>query len=80
MKHSNRLGVRLRKLRERRGLSQTDLARLLGCCRATINRVEGGSRIPSLYHAVRLCLALHCSLDALVFRWACPPFQRGHHD
>lgn len=54
-----RLGSRARRLREAAGLTQEDVADLVGVTRATINRFEGGrhdlgsSRLTLLARAVR---------------------------
>ncbi len=42
------LGMRLRELRTKRGLSQTDLAKLVGVTSSTISQVESNSIYPSL--------------------------------
>lgn len=42
------LGVRLKKLRTKRGLSQTDLAKLVGVTPSTISQIESNQIYPSL--------------------------------
>ena len=46
---------RVRELREDRGLSQSELARLTGVTRQTIISLEKGSYVPSLLFALNLC-------------------------
>lgn len=60
------LGERLRRLRERRHLSQLDLARLASVDRTWIFRLENGERHNiSLEAAKRLAKSLGVSLDVL---------------
>ena len=42
------IGVRLRKLREKRGLTQAELSRLMYCSQAELSRFENGSRVLTL--------------------------------
>ena len=53
----------LRQLREKRGLSQTGLADLVGLKQVTISQYENGSRRPDLVKSKRLADALGISLD-----------------
>jgi len=54
------VGGRLRELREKRGLSVADLARMSGVDRNAISMVENGSsNAPSFPNGVRLALALN---------------------
>ena len=62
------IGERLRRLRERRGYSQEQLATLIGVPQSQISRWEAG-RVPGenmqLGSAMRLAWVLGVSLDAL---------------
>ena len=58
-------GVRVTQLRERRKLSITQLAGLLGVDYMQVSRYEKGQSLPSLDTAVRLARALEVSLDQL---------------
>lgn len=58
--------VRLRELREQRGISQSELARLCGVTRSTICRIEDGSRKPSCVLMVKLAQAIGCKIDDLL--------------
>jgi putative transcriptional regulator len=60
-----RLDNRLREARTRRGLTQADLATLVGVSRKTINTVENGIFIPSTVLALQLARALDTSVEAL---------------
>ena len=62
------MGVRLRKLRQERGLSQAQLARLSGIPKGTLLQWEYGLRTPLLDAAVKLADALGITLDALAGR------------
>jgi transcriptional regulator with XRE-family HTH domain len=56
----------LRQARQRRGLSQAQVARLLDCKdRRTIARYERGERLPSLASAVALAMVYHLSVEEL---------------
>jgi putative transcriptional regulator len=56
---------RLREERSRRGLTQAELADLVGVSRKTINTVENGVFVPSTVLALRLAAALKTSVEAL---------------
>ena len=61
------LGNRLRELREAKGLTQAQLADLIGVSRKTVNTVENGVFIPSTVVALKLAKALGCSVEDLFF-------------
>ena len=56
---------RLREERALRGLTQAELASLVGVSRKTINTVENGVFIPSTVLALRLARALETTVEAL---------------
>ncbi len=58
-------GLRIRQLREERGLSRAALAKKLGVSTETIYRYENNLQAPSLERAKQLALMLHTSLDYL---------------
>ena len=60
-----RLGNRLREERARLGLTQADLATLVGVSRKTINTVENGVFVPSAVLAIRLARALGTTVESL---------------
>ena len=62
------MGLRLKKLREARGLSQNDIIRLTGIPKSTYLRWEWGQGAPPLMAAVQLADALEVSMDELVGR------------
>ena len=59
------LESRLREERTKRGLTQAQLAEMVGVSRKTINTVENGVFIPSTVLALRLAAALKTTVEAL---------------
>jgi transcriptional regulator with XRE-family HTH domain len=60
------VGPRLRRLRERRGLTLTALAAKTGISKSTLSRLESGQRKPSLELLLPLAEAHQLPLDELV--------------
>jgi transcriptional regulator with XRE-family HTH domain len=58
-----RLALEIRALRERRGLSQRELAELVGTTQSAIARLEGGRISPSLPTLDRIAAALDSELS-----------------
>lgn len=56
----------MRELREKRKMTQTDLATAAGMSLPYVSDVERGVKVPSLTTLVRLAVALNCKLTALV--------------
>ena len=63
---SSNLAHNLRRLRERRRLSQEALSRLSGVPRPTLAHLESGAANPTLGVVLKVMNALNVSLDALV--------------
>ena len=61
------LGNRLKDIRTARGLTQTDLAALVGVSRKTINTVENAVFVPSTLLALALAKVLETTVEALFF-------------
>lgn len=61
----NIFGVRMSYLREKQGMSKSELGRRLGISQPTVTRWENGERRPDLTHAVRLADLFDVSLDYL---------------
>ncbi len=59
-------GVRLRQLREERGLSRTALAKKLGVSKETVYRYENNVQVPSLDRTKQIAVILRTSIDYLV--------------
>ena len=56
------LGAQIRKLRERRGLTQAALAERIGMSEVFIRKLESGERLASIATLERLAKALGASL------------------
>jgi len=61
------LGVRLKEARTKAGLTQAELADLVGVSRKTINTVENGVFVPSTLLALKLAAALKTKVEALFY-------------
>ena len=59
------LVVRLKEVRAERGLTQAELATLVGVSRKTINTVENGVFVPSTILALKLARALDRTVENL---------------
>jgi len=62
-----RLGNRLKYIRTQRGLTQTDLAALVGVSRKTVNTVENSVFVPSTLLALALAKTLNSTIEELFF-------------
>jgi transcriptional regulator with XRE-family HTH domain len=62
------LAHNLKEIRELRGFTQSQLARLCEVPRSTIANIEGGASNPTLSVLARLANALHLSLEELLAR------------
>lgn len=58
---------RIRKYRQRLGLTQLQLAVLVKVSVNSISAFETGAFHPSAYHAALLCEALQCSFEELFY-------------
>jgi len=56
---------RIREFRKKRGLRQTDLAKMVGIFQSELSEIERGIRKPSVYLAKKIAKALGVSLDDL---------------
>jgi transcriptional regulator with XRE-family HTH domain len=59
------LGLRLKELRSKRGLSQTELAKLVGVTPSTISQVEGNMIYPSLPALLKMAEVLSVDVSSL---------------
>jgi transcriptional regulator with XRE-family HTH domain len=69
------IAANLVRLRKSQSLTQNDLADLAGLHVNQVRRYEAGNAQPSLDGLKKIALALHVSLDELVF----DPSERGPH-
>lgn len=61
-------GERLRKIRERAGLTQRSLADFIGINNSALCRYESGERLPRVEHLIKIAMVLGVpSLDWLIF-------------
>jgi len=58
---------RLREARERRSLTQAQLAERIGVSRKTVNTIENGVFVPSTVIALKLATALNETVESLFF-------------
>lgn len=61
----NGFGQRLKKVRNKRGMTQKELGAACGVCAAAIMNWEKGLRLPNAYYLREICIALHVSADYL---------------
>ena len=61
------LGNRLKEARAEAGVTQAELADLVGVSRKTINTVENGVFVPSTLLALKLAAALSVGVEDLFF-------------
>lgn len=61
------IGARIRKIREKKGLSQGDIERTTGLLRCYTSRVENGHTVPSLETLERFAAALDLPLHELFY-------------
>ena len=59
------LNERMRKARQQKGISQTELAKLIGVSRQTVNMIENGDYNPTIALCLKLCKALDKTLNDL---------------
>ncbi|HZD37535.1 MAG TPA: helix-turn-helix transcriptional regulator, partial [Actinomycetes bacterium] len=62
MREQSYLSEAIRAARRRAGLSQAELAELLGVRQSSVSQWERGSTKPSTVHLLALTTTLHCSL------------------
>lgn len=62
------INEKLRKARIEKGLSQTELAKLIGVSRQTINMIENNDYNPMILLCLKICKILGKTLDELFWR------------
>lgn len=63
---SRAIGRKMREYREKNGLYQFQLGKMLFVSEATIWKIENGERVPSLETCIKIAELFGCSLDELV--------------
>ena len=59
------LNERMREARQQKGISQTELAKLIGVSRQTVNMIENGDYNPTIALCLKICKALDKTLNDL---------------
>jgi putative transcriptional regulator len=67
MSDAEQLGNHLRRLRQQFGLTQAQLAEIVGVSRQTINYVENGQYCPSTLLGLRIARALKVRMEDLFY-------------
>ena len=67
MKSHLQLKNHLKQFRQEKGLSQAELAKIVGSSRNTISSIETGQFCPTAYLAYLLCIALDCKFEELFY-------------
>ena len=62
-----KLKNKLKEYRQKAGLTQTQLADLVGSSKNTISSIETGQFCPTAYLAALLCIALECKFEDLFY-------------
>lgn len=62
----NRFGEKLRTLRKQRGLSQTELAEILGVQQSYVGKLERGERVPNVTMIRKVAELFNVSFDQLM--------------
>ena len=57
----------LKAYRQKAGLTQTQLADMVGSSKNTISSIETGQFCPTAYLAALLCIALECKFEDLFY-------------
>ncbi len=65
-KESEKLGLNLKKIRTKKGISQGDIAKELGVSRGFISTIENGKTNPTLSTIAKLAKALGVSTNELL--------------
>lgn len=60
-----KLGLKIHKIREERGITTTQLAEQLGCALQTVYRWESGTRLPDIPTLMKIAQVLGVNLDEL---------------
>ena len=67
MKQVLKLQIKVAEIRKQKGLSQADLARLVGVSRNTISSIETGQYEPTAKLALLLAVALEVTFEELFY-------------
>ncbi|WP_262708017.1 helix-turn-helix domain-containing protein [Flavobacterium beibuense] len=59
----NKLGIRIRQLRESKNMTQVELAHLCNFEKSNMNRIESGNTSTNTFTLYKICTALEISLQ-----------------
>ena len=59
------INIRMKNARTEKGISQTELAKMIEVSRQTINMIENGDYNPTVALCLKICKALNKTLDDL---------------
>ena len=62
-----KLKNKLKEYRQAKGLTQTQLAEMVGSSKNTISSIETSQFCPTAYLAALLCIALECTFEELFY-------------
>ena len=62
-----KLKNKLKEYRQKAGLTQTQLAEMVGSSKNTISSIETGQFCPTAYLAALLCIALECKFEEMFY-------------
>lgn len=62
-----KLKNKLKEYRQKAGITQTQLAQIVGSSKNTISSIETGQFCPTAYLAALLCIALDCKFEDLFY-------------
>ena len=66
-KHNTKLGIKIKSLRQKAGLSQDELARKADVAYTTLTKIETGIiKSPSIFVAAKIAKALGVSIEELL--------------
>ena len=74
---SEYIGSRIRAQRTEQGITQGNLAALVGMARPSIGMIENGKQMIAVEKVYLFANALYCELSDLMPSWRCVNFQKG---
>lgn len=78
------LGSRLKRLRERRGIRQREVAAYLKCDQTVVSKYENGGRLLDVYELIDVCGYFGITLDQVLLptmgAWEEKIFEQGYVD
>ncbi len=60
------IGVNIRDIRKRKGLSQVELSKKVNVTQSMLCQIERGTKVPSLPLSVDIAAVLDCTLDDIL--------------